>query len=102
MKKLLNLFRKNKVKANDSKEAKIIYDEYFIHIMKDGRPFGYYAVNYKQQKVLTVVVVNDLGIHHSIKGGCMAHLEGCTEITKEQFLEQYDFAIEHLKNVARP
>lgn len=103
MKKLFNFFKKNKsAKSGNAKQDKIIYDEYFVHYLDDGRPFAYLAVNYKEQIVVMVCCVRSFNLQYEIKDGVMAHLEGTNQISKEIFLQQYDIAIDYLSKTARP
>lgn len=103
MKKLFNFFKKNKsVKSGNANQDKIIYDEYFVQYLGDGRPFAYFAVNYKEQIVIMVNCVKGFNLQYEIRDGVMAHLNGTTQISKEIFLQQYDIAIEYLSKTARP
>lgn len=93
--KFLSLFKEKK-----SNIVKMHFDEYFIDVITRTMTY-WYAVNYKKQTAILVIYYENEIINYQISWTSIESAEGKKEITKHQFLEAYDRALDYLKN-SRP
>lgn len=78
-----------------SKVNKMKFDKYLKEFVDDDLIY-WYAVNTETNNVLGIKYYPENFNHWQISPACIANTERSTEITKDEFLQAYNQAVEYL------